>query len=66
MSEKGNVQKKICEICEGSGQVCSFKGVSRFVLSWEDCPLCGGLGFTASTLEQDEEKMKVQHEQGKK
>lgn len=62
MNEKENVQKKSCEICEGSGQVCSFKGVSRFVLSWEDCPLCGGMGFTVSTLEPEMEKMKVKHE----
>jgi DnaJ-class molecular chaperone len=62
MNEKENVQKKSCEICEGSGQVCSFKGVSRFVLSWEDCPLCGGMGFIVSALEPEMEKMKVKYE----
>jgi len=37
--------KKVCEICNGSGQLSSFKGVSRFLLSWEECPECGGLGY---------------------
>jgi DnaJ-class molecular chaperone len=37
--------KKICQICNGSGQLCSFKGVSRFLLSWEECPECDGLGY---------------------
>lgn len=37
--------KKICELCEGSGQISYFKGVSRFVVSWDECPECGGLGF---------------------
>ncbi len=37
--------KKTCEICEGSGQVSFFGGVSRFVITWEDCPQCCGAGF---------------------
>ncbi|MBU4262071.1 MAG: hypothetical protein KKC76_09395 [Proteobacteria bacterium] len=37
--------KKICEICNGSGQLSSFMGVSRFLLSWEECPECAGLGY---------------------
>lgn len=41
--------KKICPICEGSGQLSSFKGVSRFLLSWEECPECGGLGLVQGT-----------------
>jgi DnaJ-class molecular chaperone len=54
MNDNENLPKKTCEVCEGSGQICSFKGVSRFVLTWEDCPVCGGIGFT--TLEADMEK----------
>ncbi len=54
MNDNGNLPGKTCEICEGSGQICSFKGVSRFVLTWEDCPVCGGIGFT--TLETNVEK----------
>lgn len=38
------MQKK-CEVCDGSGQRPHFKGVSRFVLSWEDCPVCAGMGY---------------------
>jgi DnaJ-class molecular chaperone len=37
--------KKECEFCAGSGQVTHFQGVSRFLLSWEECQACGGLGF---------------------
>lgn len=43
--EQDNKEKQICEVCEGTGQICSFRGVSRFALSWEDCPVCGGMGF---------------------
>ena len=42
--------KKTCEICNGSGQLSSFKGVSRFLLSWEECPQCSGLGYV---IDQD-------------
>ena len=62
MSEKENIPTRTCDICEGSGQVCSFRGVSRFVLTWEDCPICGGLGFTTGETQEsdpdpkDEEK----------
>jgi len=33
-----------CQFCHGAGQTSSFMGVSRFLLSWEDCPQCGGTG----------------------
>ena len=41
--------KKPCEICGGSGQISYFKGVSRFLLSWEECPGCDGLGYRFSS-----------------
>jgi hypothetical protein len=63
VSDNEKVLKKTCEICEGSGQVCSFKGVSRFALSWEDCPICGGMGFT--TQETDAEKTILEQEKEK-
>ena len=49
--------KKICEFCNGSGQISYFKGVSRFLLSEEECPQCGGLGFIIvdSGKEDDQE-----------
>jgi DnaJ-class molecular chaperone len=45
--------KKPCEACEGSGQICSFKGVSRFALTWEDCPVCDGMGFTLPEYDRE-------------
>ena len=54
MTDQENAPTTTCDICEGAGQVCSFKGVSRFVLTWEDCPVCGGLGFIPQ--ESDGEK----------
>jgi DnaJ-class molecular chaperone len=38
--------KKECDICGGSGQISFFKGVSRFLLSVEECDACNGVGFT--------------------
>jgi DnaJ-class molecular chaperone len=43
------LMKKTCEVCDGSGQVSFFKGESRFVVSWEECPQCLGLGFQEET-----------------
>jgi hypothetical protein len=43
-----------CELCGGRGQYCYFKGESRFLLSWEECPACCGTGYkldTASSVE---------------
>lgn len=37
--------KEVCQFCGGSGQISFFKGVSRFLLSWEECPECAGLGY---------------------
>jgi DnaJ-class molecular chaperone len=37
--------KKTCEICSGTGQISFFKGVSRFLLSREECPECCGTGY---------------------
>ncbi|MEW6290877.1 MAG: hypothetical protein AB1545_13590 [Thermodesulfobacteriota bacterium] len=44
-AEPKKQQKSICQLCNGSGQISSFLGVSRFLLSWEECPECGGLGY---------------------
>ncbi len=38
-------QKTICDICGGTGQVSYFKGVSRFLLSTEECSECAGTGY---------------------
>ena len=34
-----------CPGCNGTGQTTYFGGVSRFLLSYEDCPECNGVGF---------------------
>ena len=36
--------KEVCPACGGSGQVSTFQGVSRFLLTVEECPLCLGTG----------------------
>jgi DnaJ-class molecular chaperone len=33
-----------CPGCGGSGQTGSFRGESRFQITWEDCPDCAGTG----------------------
>ena len=43
--------KKLCESCDGSGQMSYFQGVSRFLLSMEECPECSGLGYVFTTPE---------------
>ena len=50
-----NYMKNNCESCGGTGQISYFKGVSRFLLSCEECPECGGLGFLFSPDEKVEE-----------
>lgn len=50
--------KKICESCGGTGQISYFKGVSRFLLSCEECPECGGLGYIFSPDEKAEKEEK--------
>jgi len=45
-------QKKTCDICGGTGQVSFFKGVSRFLLSTEECAECAGTGFALDAIPQ--------------
>lgn len=42
-----------CPGCGGSGQISFFKGVSRFLLSCEECPECAGLGFLPAPAESE-------------
>jgi DnaJ-class molecular chaperone len=46
--------KKLCESCGGSGQISYFKGVSRFLLSSEECPECSGLGYIFTAAEDSD------------
>ena len=34
-----------CPFCHGAGQTSSFMGVSRFLLTTEECRACGGTGL---------------------
>ncbi len=45
--------KESCKVCNGSGQLSYFKGESRFLLSWEECPECSGLGYILSEEEDN-------------
>ena len=47
--------KKTCNECHGTGQICYFKGESRFVLSRDECPACCGLGFMETDGEDGDE-----------
>lgn len=46
----------ICPLCNGSGQFSTFKGVSRFLLTWEECPQCAGLGYLPEPAQKGQEK----------
>ncbi|WP_136809172.1 hypothetical protein [Desulfosediminicola flagellatus] len=52
-TENTNVTaKKTCEGCGGSGQISFFRGVSRFVMDWDDCPDCLGTGYVQEPDDQ--------------
>jgi DnaJ-class molecular chaperone len=53
--------KKLCESCGGSGQISYFKGVSRFLLSTEECPECSGLGYIF-TVAEDADTLKAEND----
>jgi len=38
-------RKDLCPVCGGTGQFSYFKGVSRFLLSSEECEECAGTGY---------------------
>jgi len=47
--------KKTCSTCGGTGQIGYFQGVSRFLLSWEECPQCAGTGYCESKVQPGSE-----------
>ncbi|MFH1217172.1 MAG: hypothetical protein V1706_11790 [Pseudomonadota bacterium] len=53
--------KKPCKLCNGTGQSSTFKGVSRFLLSWEECPECAGLGYTLPEKNGNPEKENLEN-----
>jgi DnaJ-class molecular chaperone len=44
-------EKKVCKTCDGSGQISYFQGVSRFLITMDDCPECGSMKFTVKPEE---------------
>ena len=49
-------QERKGEICGGSGKLTFFKGVSRFLLSSEECEECAGAGFQLHANADKKEK----------
>lgn len=38
----------VCDICGGTGQIGIFRGLSRFIMTYEECPECYGTGIKQS------------------
>jgi len=64
--EQKTMGNEICETCGGSGQIGMFRGVSRFVISWEECPDCIGTGLLDSDkLQENNPPQKVDNKDKK-
>ncbi len=48
--------KQPCPACGGNGQLSSFKGESRFLLTVEECPLCCGTGLAEDETQEKERR----------
>lgn len=55
--------KKVCDICGGTGQVGSFQGESRFIISWEECLECYGTGFLSNEADDPSTGITASQEQ---
>jgi DnaJ-class molecular chaperone len=44
--------EKVCDVCGGTGQVSFFQGVSRFLLSTEECDACNGTGYQFNPVKE--------------
>jgi DnaJ-class molecular chaperone len=53
--EPEKTEKITCPSCGGSGQLGSFGGVSRFVISWDECEECCGTGFVLQAQKSRED-----------
>jgi DnaJ-class molecular chaperone len=47
---KQEQKRKICVVCGGTGRVRFFQGVSRFLLSDEECDACAGTGYKIRSM----------------
>jgi DnaJ-class molecular chaperone len=50
-------KNKVCDVCGGSGQISFFKGVSRFLLSNEECEVCAGTGVQLNSAADNNNKV---------
>jgi len=57
---------KTCPVCGGIGRVSFFKGVSRFLLSTEECQECAGTGCQLESEKDQREKQKPTKKKVKK
>ena len=59
-------QKEICDVCGGAGQVSFFQGVSRFLLSTEECSECAGTGYQLNSIKDQTENFNTLKNKKKK
>ena len=46
-------REKVCDICGGTGQVSFFQGVSRFLLTTDECDACAGTGYQFNSVTKE-------------
>lgn len=59
-------QKEICDVCGGTGQISFFQGVSRFLLSTEECSECAGTGYQLNSIKDQTENFNTLKNEKKK
>ena len=55
-------KKQVCPNCGGTGNLSTFHGESRFMLTHEECPFCCGFGYVL----EEEEKPAVKRKEKKR
>ena len=59
-------QKEICDVCGGIGQISFFQGVSRFLLSTEECSECAGTDYQLNSIKDQTENFNTLKNEKKK
>ena len=49
-------KKQVCPNCGGTGNLSTFHGESRFMLTHEECPFCCGFGYVLEVEGEPAEK----------
>ncbi|MDJ0624610.1 MAG: hypothetical protein QNJ17_16725 [Desulfocapsaceae bacterium] len=44
----------VCDICGGTGQIGIFRGLSRFIMTYEECPECYGTGMNQNDGDEED------------